>query len=314
VPTLTRAAFGLAQGVLGVGIGSYVRASTLATIGSHWLSIVLVCAATLAVSVALGLVLTAISPVDRATASVGMIAGGAAGIVSISDELGADDRLVVVMQYLRVLLIVTFMPFVATAVFHASAQGASVGVAAHGLPGEIAFLAVCLGVGLPIGVLARVPAGALIGPMVLSTATGFVDASLVRPVPAVLTSLALALIGLQVGLRFTPASLRAAGSLLPVATLFILLLIVACALLGVLLAELAHVDQLDAYLATTPGGLYVVLATAVTGGANGPFVLSVQLLRTFLMLLVAPPLVRWLAGRPLAAAVPIQSHNLEEVP
>jgi Transition state regulatory protein AbrB len=54
---------------------------------------------------------------------------------------------------------------------------------------------------------------------------------------------------------------------------------------------------LDGYLATTPGGLYVVLATAVSGSANAGFVLSVQLLRTFLMLLAAPPLVRLLVRR-----------------
>ena len=45
-----------------------------------------------------------------------MVAGGASGIVGISDELGADDRLVAFMQYLRVLLIVLLTP-VLVAVF-----------------------------------------------------------------------------------------------------------------------------------------------------------------------------------------------------
>ncbi len=53
-------------------------------------------------------------------------------------------------------------------------------------------------------------------------------------------------------------------------------------------------SALDAYLATTPGGLYAVLATAQDGGADATFVLAVQVLRLFVMLLSAPLLARWL--------------------
>ena len=40
------------------------------------------------------------------TATLGMIAGGASGIVTMADDLGGDDRLVAFMQYLRVLVVV----------------------------------------------------------------------------------------------------------------------------------------------------------------------------------------------------------------
>jgi membrane AbrB-like protein len=294
----------LAQGVLGVMVGSFVGSSTLATIGAHWLPVILVCLATLGFSLVLGFVLAAVAPVDRATASVGMIAGGAAGMISISDDLGADDRLVLVMQYLRVLLIVSVMPIVAGAVFQVSGtEAAAAPVAAAELLPALLFLAVCLSAGLPLGWLARLPAGALIGPMLVAAIIGGVHQSVVHPVPELLQTAALAVIGLQVGLRFTPASLRAAGSLLPATALFVVVLLAGCALLGLLLAELADVDRLDAYLATTPGGLYVVVATAVVGKADAAFILAVQLLRTFLMLLVAPPLLRWLIA-PAPAAAP----------
>jgi uncharacterized protein len=296
-PDLPRRTSFVAQGILGVASGSYVRSSTLASVGEHWFPVVLVCVATLALSIMFGLAFAEVAPVDRATASVGLIAGGAAGIVSISRELGADDRIVLVLQYLRVLLIVTFMPVVAAGVFHLSAHTANGGSAGGGLAGALGFVLICLAIGLPLGHVSRIPAGSLIGPMVVAASLAAVDGSIAHPVPGVLQNLAFAVVGLQVGLRFTPASLRAVGSLLPVATLFIVGLIASCGLLGVLLARMAHVNELDGYLATTPGGLYVVLATAVSGSANAGFVLSVQLLRTFLMLLAAPPLVRLLVRR-----------------
>jgi uncharacterized membrane protein AbrB (regulator of aidB expression) len=58
----------------------------------------------------------------------------------------------------------------------------------------------------------------------------------------------------------------------------------------------ADLPFLDAYLATTPGGIYAVLATAVGSGADTAFVLAVQALRLLVMVIAAPPLVRLLAS------------------
>jgi membrane AbrB-like protein len=116
-------------------------------------------------------------------------------------------------------------------------------------------------------------------------------------VPGLLQDVAFAAIGLQVGLRFTTASIRLAGRLLPAVLASILALVAGCAGLAWLLSVLAGVPYADAYLATTPGGLYAVLAAAVGTGANTTFVLAVQVIRLFAMVLLAPPLVRLLARR-----------------
>jgi membrane AbrB-like protein len=114
-------------------------------------------------------------------------------------------------------------------------------------------------------------------------------------VPTLVQDIAFALIGLQVGLRFTVATIREAGRLLPWVLGAIAAMILACAAMAAALAPLADVTFADAYLATTPGGLYAVLAAAVGAGANTTFVLAVQALRLFAMVLLAPPLVRLLA-------------------
>jgi uncharacterized protein len=60
------------------------------------------------------------------------------------------------------------------------------------------------------------------------------------------------------------------------------------------LATVTGASALEGYLATTPGGLYAVLATASDSGADVTFVLAVQVLRLFVMLLSAPLVARWL--------------------
>lgn len=287
-----------AQAVTGVALGSYLRLSTLEAVGSRWPAVLFACATTVALSLAAGLALTRITGVDRPTSSLGMIAGGASGIVAMSGELGADDRLVAVMQYLRVLVVVALTPLVVRVGFgHAPGHAAPAGAPGAPLPVELAFLAGASVTGVLAARLVRLPAGSLLGPLLVAAALTVSGAGGGAQVPGALQAVAFALIGLQVGLRFTPESLRRAGNLLPWVLVAIAGLIVTCAGLAALLVPLAHVSLLDAYLATTPGGLYAVLATAIGSGANTTFVLAVQALRLFAMVLAAPPLVRWLVRR-----------------
>ena len=149
--------------------------------------------------------------------------------------------------------------------------------------------------GVALGRLLHFTASALLVPLVLAAAGSISGLAGDAHVPDTLAQLAFATIGLQVGLRFTLASLREIGRLLLPTLLLIVLLIVACAGLALLLLPLTHgVTFGDAYLATTPGGLYAILAAAASLGGNTTFVVAVQALRVFAMVLAAPPLVRLL--------------------
>ena len=50
--------------------------------------------------------------------------------------------------------------------------------------------------------------------------------------------------------------------------------------------------MLDGYLATSPGGIYAVLATSVETGSDVTFIIAAQVLRVLLMLFAAPLLAR----------------------
>ena len=88
--------------------------------------------------------------------------------------------------------------------------------------------------------------------------------------------------------------MRLAGRLLLPVVACIAGLIVACFGIAVLLHLTTSATLLDAYLATTPGGLYAVLAVAFGAGANTTFIIAVQGLRVLVMVLLAPVAVRML--------------------
>jgi membrane AbrB-like protein len=285
-------AFRASQAVTGVALGAYLRSDALQAAAHAWAAVTLVSLGTLAVSLGCGLALTRFTKLDRPTAALGTVAGGASGIVAMADELQADDRLVAFMQYLRVLIVVSATPVLMGLAFPGHHAGSP--EAAGGLLGDAkgwVLTAALAPAGVLLARLVRLPAGALLGPMLLAGGVG-----LALPdgfsVPVLLREAAFAGIGLQVGLRFTMATVREVGSLLVPVLVGIVGLMVACFGLAIVLAFATSASLLDAYLATTPGGLYAVLAAAFGSGANTTFVLAVQTLRVLVMVLLAPALVR----------------------
>jgi membrane AbrB-like protein len=286
--------FRVGQALVGAVIGALVQLSTLSRLAHNWPSVALVTVGTLAISVAAGRLLAIHRDVSPATGAFALIAGGASGIVALARDLGADDRVVTVVQYLRVLLVLLAMPIVTTLIFHPPSGAGALSTGPTRWPPDLVFVVLSVGIGLLLQKVVTAPATALLGPMLVAVAISASGVLGQVSVPTALENLGYALIGVRVGLRFTRASLKSIAKLLPLATFMILVVIAACGLLGVLLSAFTGVDELTAYLATTPGGLFAVLATAADSGSDVTYVLAVQVIRVFAMLLFAPLLGRWL--------------------
>jgi membrane AbrB-like protein len=226
-----------------------------------------------------------------------MVAGGASGIVTMADELGADDRLVAFMQYVRVLIVVLLTPLFVALLF----PGASAGTVPTGhepVLGDLRGWVFTVGLAVAgggLGRLLRLPAAMLLGPMILAGVVTLAIPGGSFGVPPPLREVAFALIGLQVGLRFTIATVREVGRLLLPVLAGVAALLVLCFGLALALEATTDVSLLDAYLATTPGGLYAVLA--IGAGTNTTFVIATQGLRVIVMVLLAPIAIRALVGR-----------------
>jgi membrane AbrB-like protein len=201
---------------------------------------------------------------------------------------------VTVVQYLRVLLVLVTMPVVTAVVFHPRSGLGSLHGADSSTLDDLAFVAISLGVGLVLARLVPVTTMSLLGPLAVSAVLAAAGWLGPVAVPGWVQWVAFALIGAQVGLRFDRASVVAIARMLPVVVVILLAMIVATAGFGVLLAWLTPVDALTAYLATTPGGLFAVLAIAADSGSDATYVMAVQLLRLLLILAALPLLAHWL--------------------
>lgn len=291
-----------AQAVTGVVIGTFLDLHALVSTGGSLPPLLLITVATLVLSLAGGLVLARWTGLDQKTASLGMVAGGSAAIVSSAEDLGADSRMVAFMQYLRLTLVVLSMPLLIRFVFDPGvAQFGALGPAeievAFSISGML-FLLWAAPAGYLLGRLLRMPAPALLGAVLvgaIATIGGFGGAP-----PELFREIAFNIIGLEVGLRLTPSALRAMGRMLPKVLLFVLGITGVCALLAWVATLVTDISPSDAYLATTPGGINAVLAVASSVHSDVALVFSVQSLRLFMMVLLAPPVLRWWVNRQAA--------------
>lgn len=294
---VTRGATLGAQAVLGVVIGALVQASTLRALGAHAVPVLLVTFGTLLVTILAGLLMGLRRDVGPMTGALALISGGASAVVALAAELGADIRMVAVVQYLRVGFVTAIMPLVVAFVFHPATHTAAAGpVRAAGWPG-VALVAIAGPVGLLLARLARLPAGPLLLPLVVAAVITLSGWTHDATVPAPIVDLAYAVIGWQAGVRFTRSRLAEIGRALPTAILLIVLVNLVCAGLGVLLARLTGASDFDGYLATVPGGIYAALAMAIASRTDVTFVLAVHVLRVVMMMFAMPVVVRALGRR-----------------
>lgn len=285
-----------AQGVLGVYIGTMVHQDALSELSGDWPIVAAVAVGTLLLSVIAGALLGLRRDVTPLTGSLALVAGGASGLVAIARELGGDDRVVAVVQYLRVALVTASMPVVVTLIYHADRSHEAAHVIAETPLApwylSIALMAALIVVGAVGGRLVRLPGAGLLGPLALTVALEVSGLSFGLSVPMLLVQAGYVLIGWQAGLAFTRDSLRSVGRLLPVATTLIAVIGVATAGLGMVMAQVAGLTPLEGYLATSPGGVYAVLATAVETCSNVTFIIAAQVVRILLMLFAAPLMAR----------------------
>jgi membrane AbrB-like protein len=199
-----------------------------------------------------------------------------------------------------VVLVALTTPLVAAALAH--------GAKAHlplpdhpGLPDDATGAAMVLAVavaGIWLGRLVRLPAAALAGPLILATGLGWAGLLPDAPVPAAVAPVALAIIGLEIGMRFDVSTLRSLGGMAPAVATVTAALIISCALVGWVLSRVTGVSLVEAYLMTTPGGINAVMATAVSlPHVDLALVTLAQIIRLLAMVIVMPALVRRLMVR-----------------
>lgn len=286
--------FTLAQGVVGCMIARAIKPEIVLEV---WHDLPLFLGGVFAVIFAsslIGLFLAKKQILPGTTAIWGSAPGGASAMVVMAEAYGADERLVAVMQYMRVVMVAAIGSILAK--FFSSNSNTAFEIDFFPAISWTAFaITLAIAFGGALGAkYSRIPAGGMLVPFLIAVLLqdfGFITLEL----PPWLLAISYIIIGWTVGLRFTRKILIHALHAIPVLFISILSLITLCGGFALALSYVANVDLLTSYLATSPGGADSVSIIAASTNVNLPFVMAYQTVRFIIVTITGPIIARYSA-------------------
>jgi membrane AbrB-like protein len=290
--------FLVAQGLIGCLMAQSLQHKMLQRLLHDWPLYVGIALLIMLTSLVLGQWLSRRNVLPGTTAIWGLAPGAASAMVLLSESYGADVRLVAFMQYTRVILVTGVTTLIAHLWMRTTAAAPlSTDWLELNSSLQVALTLALVTAGLLLSFAMCSPALAMIFPIVAGVLLQNFDLLHIE-LPPLLLSLAYALIGWTIGLRFTPATLSYAWKALAPVVLSISALIAFCTLLAAGLVWFGELNLLTAYLATSPGGAdTVAIIAAGSTFVDIGFVITMQLTRFLMVFLLGPPLSRMVASR-----------------
>jgi len=307
----TRSASGLrnlGQWVMGVSLGLYFTPLIVAQLIGLWWAVLAAVAWALALGGAYGCWLyrscSGVLPgvpdaVLLPTAYFAGAIGAASEMTLLAEKEGARTDLVAASHSLRMLIVVLTIPFamlLAQSWFRLGAVDFVPQQAAQATLTGLILLALLTGPGALAMRYCRLPNPWFLGPLLVAIALAAGEAA-PSPVPAVLSNLAQLVIGVSLGVRFSPQFLQTAPRWLARVTAGTFVMLVCCAAFGLVLAHVAGLPAATAILGTAPGGMTEMSITAKVLQLGVPVVTALQVMRLAVVLVLVRPGYRMWARR-----------------
>lgn len=275
--------------VLGIMLGSGFSPEMLDHMGRWSISLAMLVPFIIASLLAGMLYLKLTTRYHPATAYFTAAPGGFNEMVLSGGANGGDERAIALAHSARVMLVVFTIP-IWFEFLHGADRGNGGTALGPGLTDlsvqDWLTLAACA-IGYPIARALRIPAAALVGPMVLSAAVHLAGLTANAP-PGLIVAIAQVVVGSAIGSRFVGSRLSAIFRTLLVATGLTAVLVVVAVAFAWGVHLLTGIGLVDLILAFAPGGLAEMSLVALALGVDAAFVATHHIVRIALIVLFAP--------------------------
>jgi uncharacterized protein len=288
------------QWVIGTALGLYFTPEVGTLIAGLWWAVVLGVLWALALGLGFGAWLrrvhaghlSGLTPEQlRSTTYFAGAIGGASEMTLIAERQGARTDLVAAAHSLRVLLVTVCIPFAMQYSGVAHLDLSTPGVREVRVTGLVLLAGLTLLGALGMRRLGRANPwfmGALLVTMVITLSGNQLSA-----IPSWLSAAAQLVIGVSLGVRFTPAFMHTAPRWLASVAFATVLMMALCAAFGGLMAQLTGLHPATMILGTSPGGIAEMSITAKVLQLGVPVVTAFQVCRLVAVLILAEPVYHW---------------------
>lgn len=294
------------QLLLAVQVGQQMTESVVKIFAAAWLPVTVVLLVSLITSVLLGLFLWRYSGDSLLTCLYAITPGGVSNMPTIAQEVGANAITVSIVQTMRILLVVSIIPFFAMewrGEGGAAQMGLATGAHVPATSGHSLLWTVCLVLaaiaGSFLGKTCNVPAPRLVGGMIGVAVVQFAvsswnGADLLPWFPSWIKIIAQLFLGASIGTALQRDMFVGMGRTVLVGLVTALCLVLIMLGCSLCVSALYGVPVITSILAFAPGGVAEMAITAVVLQADASFVVAAQTLRLIFIFLILPPLFRLL--------------------
>ena len=219
---------------------------------------------------------------DKPTAFYSSMPGGLIESIALGEKAGADVRILSLQQFSRISLVITALPFIFfiwTGEKVGSAAGVSLASDSQTLGAmDVLVLTVCGVVGLWVGKTIRLPAGVLVGPLVLSAAAHYFGLTGAAP-PDWLISTAQVIVGTGLGARFSGFKTNQIYKSVLLAVLSVSAMLLLDAAIVAMLRTTLDIPFDVLFISFAPGGVTETALIALSLSADPVFVTTLHVFR-----------------------------------
>ncbi len=232
---------------------------------------------------------------DPITSYFSAMPGGLSEMTVVGAEMGGDSRIISLTHASRILLVIMTLPFLFQWLLaYDPATRPSVGLPITEVPPlDMALLTACAIAGFFLAKAIRIPAAAIVGPMILSAVVHLTGWTTANP-PRELIALAQVVVGAAIGCRFTGIRLAVIGKCILAAIGGTIILASISLLFAWALHSLTGLPFVALFLAFAPGGLAEMSLIALSLSLDSAFVATHHIVRIFIIVVCAPLLFRLL--------------------
>lgn len=289
------------QWAIGTALGLYFTPLVLNQLYRHAAAILLMSAAALLLGLIAARLLQRWAGSDSRTAFFAGLPGGASEMVVLCERHGGRSDRVAAAHALRVMLVVSIIPFALHHGLFAEISGHEIFQALNRDVNWLRLPWLLLASGLGVALLSRlrIANAWVLGPLATIGALTAAEIPL-SSLPVWMVNGGQLLLGIALGCRFAPGFFKAAPRFLAISTLATLLSLALCTGLTVALAWLSGLPAASLLLAASPGGMAEMSITARELALSVPLVTATHVLRVVLLTVLAPALFHLYRSRQAA--------------
>lgn len=290
--------FPFALSIIGASIGLTMKISMFKEVASYFLPLVISLISILIGSWFLSRLLARYSHLDPKTALFCCVPGGASATLALSQEYGADQRIVAAFQMSRAIFIALSIPILAGLVAKFTVNGSVHSVdhtaktVSHSatvlFPGfNILCTLAVVALSLWLAKVAKIPAAPLLYGMLLAFLLNQFVVH-IGPLPTLVVGMGQALLGAIIGVGFDREAIKQLKKIGWLSLVILAMFLILTFIISLIFFGMTPLDFVTSMLAMAPGGAPQMSSTAAVLGLDASIVAAIQLIRLLIIYLLVP--------------------------